>query len=354
MEMTPLVAEAVPDVPPGSPQSPAFQPGPSLLGLEAQIKATVDAAENRGDDFLSLKVGDIQKPQSPAGEPSKAPLDVPEKFKTPTGEVDVEKLKASTRQLDEAIKTKETAIEQTVAEVAQPEKTVDDYLKEYRASEAKFRNLPNPEKFDGFVKQSAEQPPVSSVPAQVPQQMSRDELEARINADFQRNPAQTMAEIVDIIVNQKLNTAIKPLEEGVQLTLKEREDNRIRGNLQDIAKKDPRVLRGDVFAAINAKLVQDPDLWKLKNPHKAAWLEVKDEMRLGEPSSVQAQPSRPPSPILGGGTPPPPQSSSSSGVINKDSLLGALKQFDPKNSGQFNSVEKAFKEYMDKEFRAGR
>ena len=337
----PLVQESVPDVPPESPQSPAFQPEPGLLGLEAQIKATVDAAEKRGDDFLSLKVGDLEKPQSPTEEPppKAAPLDVPLKFKTPTGEVDVEKLKTSTRQLDEVNQTKEAAVE----------KTVEDYLREYKAAEDKFRNMPNPEKLAEGLKQVP--PAVQQAPLQ---QMSREELEARINADFQRNPAQTMAEIVDIIVGQKIAQTVGPLENDLQMTRQEREENRIRKNLSEIAARDNRVLRQDVFAAVNAKLASDPDFWKLKNPHKAAWLEVKEEMRLGEPTQAQAQPSRPPSPILGGGTPPPPQSSSAGGVINRDSLLGALKQVDGKNTEQFSAVEKAFKEYMDKEFRAGR
>jgi hypothetical protein len=101
-------------------------------------------------------------------------------------------------------------------------------------------------------------------------------------------------------------------------------------NLQALASRDARILREDVFAAVNAKLQSDPDLWRLKNPHKAAWLEVKEEMRLGEPLPVPAQPSRA-SPVLGGGTPP---SAPSSSVMSPTDVIANLHKLDLRDKKQ--------------------
>ena len=332
----PLQTETLPDTPQDPSQPPAFQPEPKLLDREAEVKAAIDAAEKKGDDFLSVKIGDLGTSQSPQN----APTEVPEKFKTPTGEVDVEKLKASTRQLDEAIEKKEAAVE----------KTVDDYLQAYREKEAKLRNMPNPDKLAEGLK-TAPPPPPPHFPSGPP--VPEDQAMAQLNADFQRDPLGTLGRLTDIMVERRLAEKLAPVEQDISQTRKEREDNRIRQNLKEIAAKDPRVMAPTVFAAINAKLDSDPDYWKLKNPHKAAWLEVKEEMRLGEFSQTPAQPSRLPSPILGGGTPPPPQSSASSGPLNYQVLTSALGQVgkDPK---QMEALEKAMKEFADKEFRSGR
>src|SRR3990167_109747 len=308
--------------------APVPVPAPSLLDQEAEIREALIAAEQRGEDVTAVKVGDVL---------NKPPVDVPEKFQTPTGEADVDKIKASTRQLDEAIEKKET----------QNQKTVEDFLTTCNEKYAKFRSLPNPQKLAGELGVAPAPLPVS------PQSMTNEQLMAQINADYQRDPIGTQMKLNELMVERLLAEKVKPLEQDLEQTRAEREQNRVRQNLKEIVAKDSRVLRGDVYAAINAKLEADPDLWKLKNPHKAAWLEVKDEMHLGEPTLAQAQPSKSASPILGGGTPPPPQSSGA-GPINPQVLMGALKQGDLKDPKQLDSVERAFKEYMDKEFRAGR
>jgi hypothetical protein len=290
---------------------PAFQPEPKLD--EATVRAAVMAAEAQGKNPVELSRADLTKAN-----------EVPEKFKTPTGEVDVEKLKASTRQLDEAIEKKEQAIQEV-------QKSIDDYVTDYRTKEQKFRSMPNPEKL------AAVAPPPPPPPTQ---QMSDQQLQELLMRDYSANPIGTVAQLIEIAMEKKL----QPLE------AKQREE-KVRENVSELARKDARVLQPQVYAAINAKLESNPELWNLKNPHKAAWLEVKEELRLGEPSPVQAQPSRPPSPILGGGTPPPTPSSSSGGPITTESVASAIYQANPRDPAQMGNLEKAAKEYFDREWR---
>ncbi len=328
----PLVVNPDPaELPPSSAQPPEAR---NILAMEAQIKAASDAAQAKGEDPSKLPIGDL------AG----LPPNVPEKFVKPTGEVDVEKLKASTKQLDEAIQKKEQAVQ----------KSVEDYLQ----AEAKFRTLPNPAKLEAALNPPAQASAPAAPPqgAMAPPVFDRAALEARINADIQANPAATVANLIDIMFEQKFGQKIKPLEEGIQYTLEQKRQEATRANLRELAAKDPRILNQDVFDAVNAKLQSEPKLWELKNPHKAAWLEVKEEMRLGEAApngSSSAQPSRPLSPILGGGTPPPLQSSAS-GVLNSESLAEAMKTANFKDKMQVENLDKAMKALSDEEWRRTR
>jgi hypothetical protein len=180
------------------------------------------------------------------------------------------------------------------------------------ALENKFRNMPNPDKV------AAQLPPLP--PVQIPPEQTPQNFEEIVRRDYQADPLGTTARLLDLMIQKKL----QPYEE------RERTEA-TRSNLQVLASKDPRVLREDVFAAVNAKLQNDPDLWKLKNPHKAAWLEVKEEMRLGDPIQGQAQPSRP-SPILGGGT--PPSAPSSSVPVNPQTIISNLHTLDLRDKKQ--------------------
>ena len=243
---------------------------PDPLMDENQVRQAISNAIANNQDPQSITMQDF------AQVPTQTP--VPQKFLKPDGAVDVDKIQASTKQLDAAIAAKETAVQ----------KTVDDYMREYQERETKFRNMPNPEKLAANLP-----PPV--VPAPVAQTMNPEEV---IRRDYAADPLGTTARLLDLMIQQKF----QPLEERQKI-----EDTR--SNIQKLAEKDPRILQADVFSAVNAKLQSDPDLWRLKNPHKAAWLEVKEEMRLGEPSQAQAQPSRS-TPVLGGGTPPSAPSSS--------------------------------------------
>jgi hypothetical protein len=252
---------------------------------ENQLRQAISNAVANNQDPLTIKSQDLaQGPITP----------VPQKFLKTDGTVDVDKIQASTRQLDEAIQNKQALVQ----------KSVDDYLE----MEKKFRNLPNPEKL------AAQVPQITQAPtAPIPQgQLTPQQQEEIVRRDYAADPLGTTTRLLDLMLTAKF----QPIEERNQIEAR-------RQNIQKIAEKDPRILQSDYFDAVNAKLQADPDLWKLKNPHKAAWLEVKEEMRLGEPvlGQVQAQPSRP-SVVLGGGSPPSVPSSSvqSSGQVDLSTL----------------------------------
>lgn len=325
--------------PVGSTQPAEVAPPPVKLDLAAVRAATIEAAK-QGIDPFEMVVGDLNKGQAPVQQAKpvavEPPLEVPEKFKKPNGEVDVEKLKTSTERLDEAIEKKEQALN----------KTIDDYVREHREKETKFRNLPNPEKLEAKLQAQAPVPPPAPIDPNI--------VRARIEQDFERDKIGTLSDLVDIIVSQRIGKAVEPLQQDIEQVRLERQDRQLRANLQELADKDPRILNPKVFAAITAKLDASPELWNLKNPHKAAWLDVKDELRLGEtPIGGSAQPSRSPSPILGGGT-PPPAPSSSEGTLSVDTLLQAASRIgrDPRDvkydPTQANNMRAAAKELFDR------
>ncbi len=327
---------------PQTASQPAFQPDPVKLD-EKQVRAAMMDAASKGVDPFTVTVGDlangIQPNQAPPPQ-ARTPVDVPEKFKKPNGEVDVDKLKASTERLNEEIQKKETILQ----------KSVDDYLQ----AEKKFRNLPNAGKLEQTLSPVPQMPMAPPPMAQAPM-LNRQQIEAQINADLAANPAATVANLIDIMFEQKFGQKIKPLEEGIQYTLEQRRNEAIRSNLKELSERDPRILREDVFNAVNAKLQDDPKLWELKNPHKAAWLEVKEDMRLGDLAAsglVQAQPSKSAAPILGGGTPPPAPSLSESRT-SFQTLDAAISQlsFDPRagkiDPNHQKALDQAAKEFFD-------
>lgn len=314
---------------PNQSSQPAFQPEPKLD--EAQVRSAMMEAAKAGIDPFNVTVGDLNQGFKPDAQKVQAepPVDVPEKFKKPNGEVDVEKLKASTERLDEALQQKETKLQE-----------VEDYVRAYKAKENQLRNMRNPDK---LLAESL--PPAIEQPApmpQVPSQLSDQQLEAMIAADLAANPARTVAQLVQLAIQKEL----RPLNE-------DRRDNKIRENIKTIAEKDPRILNQQVFDAVNAKLQENPELWNLKNPHKAAWLEVKEEMRLGDlPQGSQAQPSKPSAPILGGGSPPPSPSLSDARTTFQtlDAAIGQLSR-DPRtgkvDANQQKALDQAAKEFFD-------
>ncbi len=253
------------------------QPIQALAGLDAplddaQVRAAFLSAVENNQDPLTATMDDLAQGQVNTPPAPNAPVEVPQKFKKSDGTVDVDKLQASTRQLDEALQQREPV----------PQKSVDDYIREYQEKEKLFRSGTVP-------KAPAPSPaPVS----QVPVDQATADFEAIVRRDYEADPLGTTTRLLDLMIQKKF----QPLEEKEKIEA-------TRSNIQKLAEKDERILRADVYAKINEKLNSDPDLWKLKNPHKAAWLEVKEELRLGEPSQVQAQPSRL-TPVLGGGTPP--------------------------------------------------
>jgi hypothetical protein len=288
-----VIIDTTPRTPPPSKSQPIemVAPPPDRPELaDDVVRQAIAVAEANNIDPQSLTFEDLAKG---IVQTAQKPVVVPEKFKTPDGAVDVEKIQASTQALDTAIQKKEEAIT----------RTVDDYMREYTERETKFRNMPNPQRLQAQVPQQQ--------PIQQPVAPTSD-YEEIVRRDYAADPLGTTTRLLDLMIQQKF----QPLEER-----KKAEDTRT--NLQALAAKDPRILREDVFAKVNEKLQSDPDFWKLKNPHKSAWLEVKEEMRLGEYANTPAQPSRPSAPVLGGGTPPSAPSHSSvpsNGNFSIDSL----------------------------------
>lgn len=291
---------------------------------DAAVREQIVRAEAAGVDPLSIPLSDLtQAPQAqpmPEGLPPAPEIlkqNVPDKFLKPDGEVDVEKIQASTRQLGEVIQKKETAVA----------KTIDDYMREYREQETKFRNLPNPDRL-------AAQLQTTPVQAQAPDVsgFSTQQLEEMIRRDYQQDPVMTTTRLIDIAVQK----AVEPFK------AREQDDN-IRSNIAALAARDGRVLEPQNYEAIKAKLAREPDLWKLKNPHKAAWLEVKEELRLGDlPQGSQAQPStRPLSPVLGGGT--PPSAPSSSAPQTPQTVLSNLDRLDLRDRKQEAAGDEAIR-----------
>lgn len=309
------------------------QPVAALQNLDpvlddAVVRRALANAEANNMDPLSVTLEDMVKGQSNVPEPARAApavpalaeipaLAVPEKFLKPDGEADVEKILASTRQLDEAIQKKEVAI-----------KTVEDYLAEYKQKETRLRGELGPQ----LAQLQREVPPPQAPPPAAPSQMTDQQLEELINRDIQANPGRTITQLIQLALDNRF----KPIEE-------DRRVNSVRENLTQLATKDARVLQPEIFKAINAKLASDPDYWKLKNPHRAAWLDVKEEMRLGEPSQVQAQPSRLPAPVLAGGTPPSTPSVSAS--LPQD-ILGNLDKIDLRDRRQEALGDEAMRAFL--------
>lgn len=291
---------------PQQPELPALNPVtkdlPKPLNDE-MVRNAVIAAEQAGSDVVDL-TQTTQTPAAPAPAVPDAPkVVVPEKFQKSDGTVDVDKLKASTKQLDEAIQQKE--------------KTIEDYVAEYREKEKQFRNLPsNP---DVIRQRYVEQPAAQQAPA-VPQTAPQEDLNAiraRLAQDLQANPVDTIVDLIHAINEKQMEPLLKDHEARQQAE----RDEAVRRNLAEIAKEDRRVLQPHVFEAVNQELNSDRAYWGLKNPHKAAWLAVKERLHLGD-QTPPAQPSRTASPILGGGTPPPVPSAS--GPASARQLLNAI------------------------------
>lgn len=305
---------------PQGPIQPHSQPVAALENLDpvmddAAVRQAIVSAEAQGIDPLSLKIEDMAQVQAPAPAPQMDHLrvEVPQKFLRPDGVADVEKIQASTKQLDEAIQNKEQKIN----------KTVDDYMAEYRAKETKFKNLPNPARLAAELPQ--QQPPIQTPDVSG---MTTRELEEIIRRDYQQDPVMTTTRLIELAVQKHF----EPLRA-------EKQEDTIRKNIDAIAAKDSRVLDPQVFAAINVKLKENPKLWGLDNPHQIAWLQVKEEMRLGEPTQAQAQPSRPLSPVLGGGTPP----SAPSASAQPQNIFSSLEKLDLRDRKQEAAGDEAIR-----------
>lgn len=277
MEVTEIIPAAelkAQNPPPFVASQSGIAPSPTA-NEEAQLRSLFQNASSNG-----LELSDsVTLPQNPAPAPT---IQVPEKFKTPEGTVDEEKLKASSKQLDGAIEEKT--------------KSIDEMMQDYKAREKKLHEL-SAQKAD-LAKQLPSMAPLN--PAQVnPNDPQVQQLHQQILSDMQRDPVQTSIMLTEALLQKKM----EPLMQRFQQEDEIRQDTARRDSFTRLAESDPRVMQNKYYAAINQVLDEDPAMMRLKNPHKAAWNEVKERLRLGEPTMVQAQPSMS-SPQLGRGAPP--------------------------------------------------
>jgi len=244
---------------------------------EAQIRAMFQQAAAQGSDDLQTQV---VLPQAPQGQPVATPapqITVPQKFMKPDGTADEDKIKASSERLNEALQQKQ--------------KTVDELLLEYQEREKKLHKLGQKK---AEIQSQMPPPPVQQAPVQDPQA-----LQQRIYQDFQRDPVDTVIKLSEAISATKL----APVLERFQQDEEQRRLAAMRQNVANLAQQDPRFLDPRLNQMVNQILDEDPGMMRLKNPHKAAWNEVKERLRLGEVNQPPAQPSTP-TPTLGRGSPP--------------------------------------------------
>lgn len=279
MEMTKMIpaAELRAQTPPPFVASQSGAAPAPTANEEAELRALFVDASAKGMELTdSVQVPQGTKAPEVVAQPPA--LEVPAKFKTPDGAVDEEKLKASSKQLDGAIEEKT--------------KSIDEMMQDYKAREKKLHEL-SAQKAD----LSKQMPtlPTEQINPTSPEAM---QLKQQILADMNRDPVQTSIMLTEALLNKKM----EPLMQRFQQEEEIRQDAVRRDSFARLAESDPRVMQNKYYSAINQVLDEDPGMMRLKNPHKAAWNEVKERLRLGEPL-VQAQPSTP-NPTLGRGAPP--------------------------------------------------
>jgi len=211
---------------------------------------------------------------------------VPTKFLKPDGTVDEEKLKASSEQLGKAIEQKKLSIDELAAKYKEQEK---QFVELGRKAKELQQTPPNPE------------PQVSVINQNLPP----DQIRQQLLALQQTDPIAFAVEIARAVAQKEAREIAAPALE-VTASLAERErDSAMRSNLLALAEKDSRVQDGVLYAELINELKSDPAYFRLKNPVKSAWNEVKERLHLGEPQNGSAQPSPASGPILGRGAPPP-------------------------------------------------
>lgn len=256
---------------------------------EAQIRQIMQGVTLENfDDRISVNAApSLGQPQIPVQVvQQQAPVEIPQKFQRPDGTVDEDKLKASTENLQQAIEKKATTIEEALAR--------------YKELEKKHTEL------GVQAKQLPIVPPISS-PAQTASQSGIDpqleQVRQQLLALQREDPIAFAVEISKAVSRKEASEIAAPALLIAANIAEERKDSTMRTNLASLAEKDPRIMNPELYQTLMDELNSDPAYFRLKNPHKAAWNEVKERMRLGEPNTVQTQPSTP-GPTLGRGTPP--------------------------------------------------
>lgn len=251
------------------------------------VRAIFAQAAAEGKDDLNETVvltAPLGQPLPTAPVLASPPPEVPAKFQKPDGTVDEEKLKNSSAQLNEALQAKA--------------KTVEELLLEYKESQKKLGQLGNQE---GQIKKEMAQVPQAPAPLFQPDQ-NMDAIRQQLLQLQQTDPIAFAVEIARAVSRKEATDIAAPMLQVAQNMAEQERDGNVRRNIAALAEQDPRILQ--LYGEVTKELESDPAYFRLKNPHKAAWNEVKERMRLGEaPARAPAQPSMIPSPTLGRGSP---------------------------------------------------
>jgi hypothetical protein len=308
--------------PPFVPSQSDAKPAPTA-DEEAQLRALFQQAAASGQDDLNTSVTmpapEVQAQPAPAPVQPTAPIDVPAKFQKPDGTVDEDKLKASSKQLDEALAGKQ-----------EKQKSIDEMLTEYKDKERQFKELSRTQA--ETVKQMPPALPASLPVAPAPGQ-DMNQLHQQILQDMRNDPVGATVMLTQALLDKKL----EPLMERFQQEEEVRRDGAMRENIAKLAQTDPRVLNPPLYAEMMTELNSDPGYFRLKNPHKAAWNEVKGRLRLGE-ATPQAQPINS-SPMLGSGS--PPSVSTLPGPMTPQTISNQVQTLNP-----YSNEGKAFEEKL--------
>ena len=257
---------------------------------EAQMKAMFQGVTMENLDEPVKQAAPQGQPPAQSVPPAAVPVaEAPKKFLRPDGTVDEEKLKTSSEQFGKAIEQKQ--------------KTVDEMLAEYRDKEKQFTELGTKAK---QLKETQAPSPASDTQQAFPQvnpNQSPEQIRAQLLQLQQDDPIGFAVEIAKVVARKEAQEiALPALQVTARLAEQER-DSTMRQNLVQLAEKDSRVQDPALYAELITELNSDPAYFRLKNPVKSAWNEVKERLRLGEPQG-SAQSSQTPGPTLGRGAPP--------------------------------------------------
>jgi hypothetical protein len=273
-----------------------------LAALEAKINAQSEPKPELPLNVQTLREVKQEPPKETRGVPVPEGVQVPDKFKTPEGNLDPEKVEKSLVNLQHYLN-----LEKEASRINQP---------------------PQPQ-------YAPQQFQPQFVPQPIPQWAPQVPLEQRVNEDIQRDPGTT-------VVN--LGRAV--LAEAQQATEVRFKELSRKLELMEISQRDPGVFTKEGAQKIEQTLKENPWLWNSPTPFASAY-------RMNGPISPvapqAAAPQRKAAPILPGGQAPSIPTGTS--VASEADLRRHLSERMPNNPmGQAEYLEKIIEE-LDKQRR---
>lgn len=192
---------------------------------------------------------------TPQAEATKEEVVVPEKFKTPDGGVDAEKLAKSTLNVDEAL-----------AKYLEKEKELKRKMNEVRAQENAYINPP---------------PPPNAPPPVIPVNTT---FAAQLEADVARDGFGVVAAKLFTAAQQ---SAVEQLQGEINALKGVNAENTTKEQVKAIGKNDPWVYTPDGINTLNRILSEQPYLQKAEDPYKAAYLLYRGQVNVASQSNSQ-------------------------------------------------------------------